>query len=43
MREEIIQKYNRLFLGIDKNDPVYETRKEWYQNEGDEDLDSIDP
>ena len=41
MREDIIQKYNGLILGLEKNDPVYEARKEWYQNKREEDLDSI--
>ena len=42
MREEINQKYNGLILGLDKNDPTYEARKESYQSKREEDLDSID-
>ena len=42
MREEINQKYNGLILGLDKNDPTYEARKEQYQSKREEDLDSID-
>ena len=42
MREEINQKYNGLILGLDKNDPTYEARKESYQSKTEEDLDSID-
>ena len=42
MREEIIQKYNGLILRLDKNDPVYEAKKELHQNKREEDLDSID-
>lgn len=42
MREEINQKYNGLILGLDKNDPTYEARKESYQSKREEDLHSID-
>ena len=42
MREEINQKCNGLILGLDKNDPTYEARKESYQSKREEDLDSID-
>ena len=30
-----------LVLGLDKNDPIYEARKRWYENKREEDLDSI--
>ena len=40
--EEINQKYSGLILGLDKSDPCYEIRKECYQNNREENLDSID-
>ena len=42
MRDEIDQKYNALFFGLDKNDPTYEAKKGWYQAKKEEDLDSIE-
>ena len=32
MREEVNEKCNVLVLGLDKNDPTYEARKEWYHS-----------
>ena len=42
MRDEIDQKYNALFFGLDKNDPTYEAKKGWYQAKKEKDLDSIE-
>ena len=42
MREEISSEYNSKLLSIDKNDPIYEVRKEYLNNKMDEDLDSLD-
>ena len=41
MREEINQKCSGLILGLNKSDPCYEAKKQWYQNKKEEDLDSI--
>ena len=42
MKEEINQKYSGLILGVNKKDPTYEARKQWYQNKREEDLDSVE-
>lgn len=42
MRDEVNEKYNVLVLGLDKNDPTYEARKQWYQAKKEKDHDSID-
>ena len=42
MRDEVNEKYNVLVLGLDKNDPIYEARKQWYQAKNEKDHDYID-
>ena len=42
MRDEVIQKYNALVLGLHKNDATYEAKKQWYQAKKEVGYDSID-
>ena len=42
MKEEIIQTFQGKVIALDKNDPVYEARKEYFENKMEEELDSVD-
>ena len=41
MREEIYSEYNSKLLSLDKNDPFYDGRKEYFKNKMEEDLDAV--
>ena len=43
LQEEIHSQYNTKLLSLDKNDPIYEARKEYFKNKMDKDLVAIDP
>ena len=42
MKEEIIQIFQGKVIALDKNDPVYEARKEYFENKMEEELGSVD-
>ena len=42
MKEEIIQTYQGKILSLDKNDPIYKARKEYFENKMDEELDAVE-
>ena len=42
MKEEIIQTFQGKILALDKNDPTYEARKEYFENKMDEELDAVE-
>ena len=41
MKEEIIQTYQGNIFPLNKNDPTYEARKEYFENKMDEELDAV--
>ena len=42
MKEEIIQTYQGKIFALDKNNPTYEARKEYFQNKMDEEVDVVE-
>ena len=42
MKEEIIQPFQEKIRSLNKNDPCYNTRKEYYENKMEEELDAVD-
>ena len=42
MKEEIIQTFQDKIFTLNKNDPTYEARKEYYENKMEEELDSVE-
>ena len=42
MKEQIIQTFQGKIFALDKNDPTYEARKEYFENKMDEELDSVE-
>ena len=42
MKEEIIQTYQGRIFSLDKNDPTYEVRKEYFENKMGEELDAVE-
>ena len=42
MKEEIIQTYQGKIFVLDKNNSTYETRKEYFPNKMDEELDAVE-
>ena len=42
MKEEIIQTFQEKIRSLNKNDPCYNTRKEYYENKMEEELDAVD-
>ena len=42
MKEEIIQTFQVRIFALDKNDLIYEARKEYFENKMDEELDSVE-
>ena len=42
MKEEIIQTYQGKFFSLYKNNPIYETRKEYFENKMDEELNAVE-
>ena len=42
MREEITQTFQSKIFALNKEDPTYEARKEYYENKMDEELDAVD-
>ena len=42
MKEEIIQTYPGKIFALDKNDPTYETRKEYFENKMDKELHAVE-
>ena len=42
MKEEIIQTYQGKIFALDKNNPTYEARKEYFQNKMDEEVDLVE-
>ena len=42
MKEEIIQTYQGKIFALDKNNPTYEARKEYFQNKMDEEVDAVE-
>ena len=43
MREEIIQTFQSKIFALNKEDPTYKTRKEYFENKMDEELDTVNP
>ena len=41
MREEIIQTFQSKIFALNKEDPTYKTRKEYFENKMDEELDTV--
>ena len=41
MKEEIIQTFQGKILALDKNEPTYEARKEYFENKMDEEFDAV--
>ena len=41
MREEICHEYNTKLISLNKNDPTYQTRKEYLENKMKENLDAV--
>ena len=42
MKEEIIQTYQGKIFSLDKNDPTYEARKEYFENKMGEEPDAVE-
>ena len=42
MREEITQEYTTKIMRLNKNQPTYQARKEYFENKVEENLDAID-
>ena len=42
MKEEIIQTFQGKIFALDKNEPTYEARKEYFENKMDEELDAVE-
>ena len=42
MKEEIIQTFQDKIFTLNKNDPTYKARKEYYENKMEEELDSVE-
>ena len=42
MKEEIIQTYQGKIFSLYKNNPIYEARKEYFENKMDEELDAVE-
>ena len=42
MREEICQEYNSKLLALNKQDPTYQARKQYLENNMEEDLDDVE-
>ena len=42
MKEEIIHTYQGKIFALDKNDPTYETRNEYFENKMYEELNSVE-
>ena len=42
MREEINQEYSSRIMSLNKNDPTYQVRKEYFEHKMEEDLDAVD-
>ena len=42
MREEITQEYTTKIMRLNKNQPTYQARKEYFENKMGENLDAID-
>ena len=42
MKEEIIQTYQGKIFALNKNNPTYEARKEYFQNKMDEEVDAVE-
>ena len=42
MKEEIIQTFQDKIFTLNKSDPTYEARKEYYENKMEEELDSVE-
>ena len=42
MKEEIIQTFQVRIFALDKNDLIYEARKEYFENKMDDELDSVE-
>ena len=42
MKEEIIQTFQGKIFALDKNEPTYEVRKEYFENKMDGELDAVE-
>ena len=42
MKEEIIQTFQGKIFALNKDDPKYEARKEYFENKMDEELDAVE-